>query len=139
MEGAYQDARYSLEDCESEVQAVVEAVETRLGTGMGVDPICVSHVRTLQLKVENFQFSGRSNSKQHLRALQSETGAKSSSSGRSSHASGMMSSSSTAAAVSLEKPYLVDLHSRLIRAQIRAGSSERRWKLLAQHISSVEV
>lgn len=38
-----------------------------------------------------------------------------------------------------DKKSLVDLHARLIRSQIRAGTCDRRWRLLIENILNVEV
>lgn len=154
MEAKYQEARYELEDCEHDVTIAVACQQQQ-----SRDKELESFVQILQLKVSNFTFASRSTSRKHVKRLQQPHKGNNSGGGLF----GFMSSSSGASAgssadggsgagapglnhhlsssgMSLDsKSGLVDLHARLIQAQIRVRACDRRWRVLLKQCKRVEV
>lgn len=108
VEEAYQNARYELEDCEWEIGKLVAAVE-KAGPKSAMASAMGANIEMLRLKMTNFNFAGRSNTRTH------GGGANSSSSEDFSTPKG-----------------LVTLHAKLITAQLKARASERRWRILIE-------
>jgi hypothetical protein len=108
VESTFQDARYELEDCEADVEKAVELLSKP-----GSDKSLAEYVDVLQDKVAKFQFTARSFTRKYV----------------------VTSSSSTQLDT---KAGLVNLHARLIQAQIRAGACDRRWKVLMKRCRAVQ-
>lgn len=115
IESSYQEARYELEDCELEVGRAVDTLNRPENASKSN---LKKYTEILHKKVSNFVFASRSHSRQFAKG----------------------SLGPPAAAQALDnKAALVELHSRLMRAQMRARSCDRRWRVLLKKCKRVEV
>lgn len=103
VEDAYQEARYELEDCETEIKAAVEKLE-KAGPTSELAIKGGEYLRLLKDKMSSFNFAGRSTTK--------------------------LSTSPPANKDYSDKAVLVSLHARLITSQIKARAAEQRWRFL---------
>eukprot|EP00981_Chlorochromonas_danica_P000709 scaffold147_cov164-Ochromonas_danica.AAC.26 len=106
VEEAYQESRYELEDCEVEIRKAVELLE-KSGPNSSVTKEVGPFILLLKEKAANFNFAGRAKTNNYI---------KSGASGTSPDYS--------------EKKVLVALHARLLKCQLKARASERRWRVL---------
>lgn len=115
-EEAFQDARYEMEDCEVEVEKIIEILDKSSSAALRneVGPL----VAVLKDKVSNFQFGPRSKSRSYMRSFQVEQ--------VDDH-------------VLVSPPHLIKLHARLMTAQIKARAAERRWNVLLAESERQEV
>eukprot|EP01036_Dinobryon_divergens_P028351 gene28351-37283_t len=119
IEEEYQEARYELEDLELEVRKVVDYVD-KAGASSHVFKEIGTSAYTLKTIVSNFNFSSRSTIKSTMR----------------SGVTGADAHSSTG----YSEKDVVSIHARLIKAQLKARSAERRWTILiAQARKSLEL
>lgn len=116
VEEAYQESRYELEDCEVEVKKAVELLETA-GPGSAVANSVGSYIIQLKEKISNFNFAGRASTNAYL---------------KSQHDSRTQPDYS-------DKKALVALHAKLMKCQIKARASERRWRVLIGHCKTLQV
>lgn len=108
IEEAYQNARYELEDCEYEINKLVQAVE-KAGPKSAMAAAMGANIELLHTKMTNFNFAGRSQTRSHV------------------------NSSGGSAGEDFSTPKgLVSLHAKLITAQLKARASERRWRILIE-------
>ena len=116
VEESFQDARYELEDCEVEVEKIIEILDKSNSSALRqeIGPL----VAILKEKVSNFQFHSRSKSRAYVRSFQTER-------------------LSDDVLVSIE--YLIKLHARLMTSQAKARASERRWNVLIIECDRQEV
>mmetsp|Transcript_12215 Transcript_12215/g.18316 ORF Transcript_12215/g.18316 Transcript_12215/m.18316 type:complete len:780 (+) Transcript_12215:39-2378(+) len=116
IEDEYQEARYELEDTELEVFKLAEHVE-KAGTSSQVYKEISANVFMLKTFVANFQFASRSTTRGGVQRT-------------------MTASTETNRIDSLGLTYtekdVVNLHARLIKAQLKARSAERRWRVSIQ-------
>jgi hypothetical protein len=115
-EEAFQDARYEMEDCEVEIEKIIELLDKSGSAALRdeVGPLAA----VLKDKVTNFQFGARSKSRAFVRGFQVEL---------------------VEDRVLVSPPHLIKLHARLMTAQIKARAAERRWNVLLSECERQEV
>jgi hypothetical protein len=115
-EEAFQDARYEMEDCEVEIEKIIELLDKSGSAALRdeVGPLAA----VLKDKVTNFQFGARSKSRAFVRGFQVEQ---------------------VEDRVLVSPPHLIKLHARLMTAQIKARAAERRWNVLLSECERQEV
>jgi hypothetical protein len=111
VESAFHDARFELEDNETGVQRMIEAMNRE-----GVDSSLKPFVEIVKTSVESFHFAFRSTSNKFRHAQ-----------------------SGDAVPVTLDRRTLVDIHAKLKRSQMRVKSAERRWKNLLLKVKLLQV
>lgn len=118
IEDEYQDARYELEDTELEVFKAVDHVE-KAGTSSQVFREIGTNVFILKAYVANFKFASRSTTRSVVHRNMPTNLQSSSPDTNRSHSE----------AVTYSEKDVVNLHARLIKAQLKARSAERRWRV----------
>lgn len=113
IEQSYQESRYELEDCESEVAKAVELLE-RSGIGSELRLQVGEYIDKLKNDVSSFKFESRSTSRSHT-------------------------SHNFDGEEIVRKSSLVRLNARLKQAQLKARACERRWKVLLINCRDFEV
>ncbi|RYH13070.1 hypothetical protein EON65_36550 [archaeon] len=116
VEEAYQESRYELEDCEVEVKRAVELLENA-GPGSAMANSVGSYILQLKERASNFNFAGRATTNTYLKPH---------------HDSRTQPDYS-------DKNALVSLHAKLMKCQIKARASERRWRVLIGHCKTLQV
>ena len=122
VEDSYQDARYELEDCELEVQKLVDIIE-RTGLDSALAQDINKYVTVLSHKVNSFKFDQRSKSRSY--------------SSRAKRAAALPPQEEVDKITNMA--YLVRLHQRLMIAQLKARACERRWRVLVQECDRCQV
>ena len=110
VESSFHDARFELEDCEAEVQTMIESLSLR-----DSDPSLLPLGEIIRSLVETFQFALRSSSNKFRSVTSKEI------------------------TPIRDRRILVDLHARVKRAQLRATAAERRWKDLLMKVKFLQV
>mmetsp|Transcript_4197 Transcript_4197/g.7745 ORF Transcript_4197/g.7745 Transcript_4197/m.7745 type:complete len:741 (-) Transcript_4197:115-2337(-) len=138
VETSLHDARFKLEDVELKANTMLEAFDSPSNTQTELTPM----VETIRRKLNGFEFALRSTSTKFLKKNvdKRKKEEKGESGGFFSGIFGRSSgnASSVEAAVILEKKDLISLHAKLINAQMRASSAERRWRSLVLNIRGEE-
>lgn len=107
VEEAYQESRYELEDCELEIRKAVDALE-KAGPNSSLAREVGLYILTLKEKSANFMFASRAKTNTYIKGSKDENVDFS------------------------DKKVLVALHARLMKCQLKARASERRWRVLIQ-------
>lgn len=119
IEQSFQDSRFELEDCESEVSEVVEMINKNpsldgVNFSSAEKESDIRHlIDQLNNLVANFEYSNRSHSNKFVPKNSNPP--------------------------NLSKSYLVSLNSRLLKVQFKARASEKRLLVLLQKSKDLEV
>lgn len=139
VETSLHNARYKLEDVEAEVKEVLESFDTTATLSHTMREL-LPLAEIIRKKLDSFDFELRSSSTRYLKKTKDKERKKAAAEsggffgffGRSGDNSAGVSTSE------VEKKELITLHSRLINAQLRAFSAERRWRALLLNIQGEE-
>lgn len=110
VESGFHDARFELEDCETQVKNVIEALDLP-----DSDRALKPYGETVSKLVDNFEFAFRSNSNKFRKVKAAEK------------------------KPITEKGQLVSLQARVKTAQLRVKSAERRWRNLLIQVKFLQV
>ncbi len=108
MDAGFHSARYELEDCENEAKLVVELLNR--GSNSTYEEL-KEYSNILTARISTFEFAMRSTTSKY-----------------SKHKVEIDQNKE------ITKATLVDLHARVIAAQLKASASERRWKSLVYRV-----